>query len=138
LLEPADLPGEQGDEVALTNSGLTDLVIRGTALSFLNSTEIYIEEVGYYQITWEVFLSGYDSAFALFYDAGAGPVMVPGSNYGAMAHDEKYGGQTISYFDEAGILTLNRIDDNNYQIILNQIGGGTFVTGASIIVMKIG
>jgi len=63
--------------------------------------------------------------------------MVPGSNYGAMAHDEMYQGQAISFLTSGDILTLNRIDNLYTQTILNQIGGGTFVTGASIIIVKI-
>ena len=64
--------------------------------------------------------------------------MVPGSNYGAMAHDERYRGQTVSLLTAGDILTLNRIDDLYYQTVFNQIGGGTYVTGASIVMMKVG
>jgi len=64
--------------------------------------------------------------------------MVDGSNYGAMAHDEMYRGQVICRLTAGGILTLNRIDTLSTQIILNQISGGTYVTGASIVMIKIG
>lgn len=63
--------------------------------------------------------------------------MIPGSNYGAMAHDEKYHGQTICFLPSDTILTLNRIDGLFTETILNQIGDGTPVTGASIIIVKI-
>ena len=85
-----------------------------------------------------MYKTGYDSAFALFYASGGGSAMVPGSNYGAMAHDEKYHGQTVAYLAAGGVLTLNRCDSLYIQSILNEIAGGTQVTGASVVVMKIG
>jgi len=106
----------------------------GAALSFAGPTEIELLESGYYHISWDVFKWGYDSAFALFFNGS----MVPGSNYGAMAHDEKYHGQVIASLSEGGILTLNRIDGMYNQTIFNQIGDGTRVTGASIVIIKIG
>jgi len=106
----------------------------GPALSFAGSTQVDILESGYYHISWEVYKWGYDSAFALFFDG----TMVPGSNYGAMAHDEFYHGQVIASLSAGGILTLNRIDSMYNQTIFNQIGDGTRVTGASIVVIKIG
>ena len=116
----------------------TDSLHVGTALTFTGPTEIEILESGYYHINWEVFKWGYDSAFALFFDAGAGAAMVPGSNYGAMAHDEFYHGQVIASLSEGGVLTLNRIDSLYNQTIYNQIGDGTRVIGASIVIIKIG
>ena len=110
----------------------------GAALSFAGQTEIEILESGYYHISWEVYKWGYDSAFALFFDAGAGAAMVPGSNYGAMAHDEFYRGQAVAPLSAGGVLTLNRIDSMYNQTIYNQIGDGTRVTGASIVMIKIG
>ena len=96
-------------------------------------------ESGFYDLRWEVYKSGYDSAFALFFESGGtAPVLVPGSNYGAMAHDEIYQGQAIAFLAAGGVLTLNRIDTLSTQTIFNQISGGTFVTGASIVLLKIG
>jgi len=115
----------------------TGALAEGAALSFAGPAEIEVLESGYYHITWEVFKWGYDSAFALFYDAGAGAAMVPGSNYGAMAHDEFYHGQVIAFLPAGGVLTLNRIDSMYNQTIFNEIGDGTRVTGASIVVIKI-
>jgi len=116
----------------------TDADVSGTALSFTSPDNIDVLETGYYYISWDVYKTGYDSAFALFYNPGSGFVMLPGSNYGAMAHDEKYHGQAISYMTSGGILTFNRIDGLYTQTILNEIGGGTLVTGASIVIIKIG
>ena len=131
-LTPTPVAGEQGDAVEFTGS-----LPVGAALAFAGPTEIEILESGYYHISWEVYKWGYDSAFALFFDAGAGAAMVPGSNYGAMAHDEFYHGQVIASLSEGGVLTLNRIDSMYNQTIFNEIGDGTRVTGASIVVIKI-
>jgi len=106
----------------------------GAALSFAGPTEIEVLESGYYSISWDVYKWGYDSAFALFFNG----TMVLGSNYGAMAHDEKYHGQTIAALSAGGVLTLNRIDSMYNQTIYNQIGDGTRVIGASIVIIKIG
>jgi len=119
----------QGDAVEFTGS-----LPAGTALAFASPAEIDILESGYYHISWDVYKWGYDSAFALFFDG----TMVPGSNYGAMAHDEKYHGQAIAALTAGGVLTLNRIDSMYNQTIYNQIGDGTRVTGASIVIIKIG
>ena len=116
----------------------TDFEANGAALSFTSPADIDVLEAGYYYISWDVYKTGYDSAFALFYDESGGPGMLPGSNYGAMAHDEKYHGQAVSYLAAGGALTLNRTDSLYYQSILNRIGDQTLVTGASIVVMKIG
>jgi len=116
----------------------TDSTANGAALSFSGPTNIDVLEAGFYYISWDVYKTGYDSAFALYYDESGGPGMLPGSNYGAMAHDEKYHGQAISYLAAGGVLTLNRIDSLYYQSILDRIGDQTLVTGASIVVMKIG
>ena len=90
-------------------------------------------------IHWQVYKTGYDSAFALFYEENdAAPAMIPGSNYGAMAHDEMYQGQVIAQLNADSVLTLNRIDDLYNQVILNEISGGTSVAGASITIVKIG
>jgi len=97
-------------------------------------TDILIQESGYYMIIWDVFKWGYDSAFALFVNA----TMVPGSNYGAMAHDEKYQGLVVANLLAGDVLTLNRIDSLYTQTIITQIGDGTPVTGASIVAIKIG
>ena len=128
-LDPASAPGEQGTAVAFT-----DVVTGGSGLSFTGLDGIDILESGYYNITWNVFKRGYDSAFALFLDAA----MVPGSNYGALAHDEKFQGQAIAPLAAGGVLTLNRIDTLSTQTLSTQISGGTPVTGASIVMMKIG
>ena len=132
-LEPADTPGAQGPAVEFTDS-----LSAGPALTLANETEISVLETGYYCIHWEVFKTGYDSAFALFYGATGSQTMIPGGNYGAMAHDEQYHGQAIALLTAGGVLTLNRIDTLFDQSILNVIGDGTIVTGASIIVIKIG
>jgi len=132
-LTPTPVAGEQGDAVEFS-----DALPMGAALSFAGPAEIEILESGYYHVSWEVYKWGYDSAFALFFDAGAGAAMVPGSNYGAMAHDEFYHGQAIASLSAGGVLTLNRIDSMYNQTIFNQIGDGTRVTGASIIIIKIG
>ena len=128
-LPPAPTAGGQGPAVEFT-----DFVASGAVPPLLSASEIIILESGYYNISWQVYKTGYDSAFALFLD----DVMIPGSNYGALAHDEAYRGQTIAALGAGGLLTLNRIDDLYTQAILNQIGGGTPVTGASIVIMKIG
>jgi len=132
-LAPTPAAGEQGEAVTFTD----DLVV-GPALSFTGPAQINILESGYYNISWEVYKWGYDSAFALFFDAGTGAQMVPGSNYGAMAHDEIYRGQAISFLSAGGTLTLNRIDSLYTQTIFNQVSGGASVTGASVVVVKIG
>jgi len=132
-LAPTPVAGEQGDAVKFTGS-----LIEGAALSFEGPTEIEILESGFYHINWQVYKWGYDSAFALFFNAGTGAAMLPGSNYGAMAHDEFYRGQAIASLSEGGVLTLNRIDSMYNQNIYNQIGDGTRVTGASIVIIKIG
>ena len=132
-LEPANVPGAQGPAVEFTDS-----LIVGSAFSFVSATGISILETGYYNISWDVYKSGYDSAFALFFGAAGSQTMVCGSNYGAMAHDEKYHGQAIALLTAGGILTMNRIDSLGEQTILNMIGDETIVTGASIIVIKIG
>jgi len=131
-LAPSPAAGEQGDAVVFT-----DAVIAGSALKFTGPAEINVLEPGYYSISWEVYKWGYDSAFALFFDAGAGAAMVPGSNYGAMAHDETYRGQAVAPLTAGGVLTLNRIDTLDTQTIFNQIAGGTPVTGASIVMVKV-
>ena len=116
-----------------------DVLTTGSALSFIAPAEIEILESGYYNISWQVYKSGYDSAFALFFSSGgAEAAMVPGTNYGAMAHDEMYQGQAIVLLTEGEILTLNRIDTLGTQLLLNQIGDGTFVTSASLVMIKIG
>ena len=107
-------------------------------MAFASPDGIQVLESGYYNMSWEVFKWGYDSAFALFYDEGSALAMVPGSNYGAMAHDEIYRGQAIAFLTAGGVLTLNRIDSLYTQTIFNQVSGGTFVTGASIVMIKIG
>jgi len=103
-------------------------------MAWLSPTEIGILESGFFTVSWQVYKTGYDVAFALFYEGA----MVPGSNYGAMAHDEMFHGQAIASLAGGGILSLRRIDTLGPQSILNQIGGGTLVTGASILLMKIG
>ena len=123
----------EGTAIAFANSEAA-----GTALSFTGPTDIGVLESGYYYISWDVYKTGYDSAFALFYDGAGGSGMVPGSNHGAMAHDEKYHGQAVSFLMAGGVLTLNRIDSLYYQSILNEIGDRTLVVGASVVVMKIG
>ena len=125
---PAPL-GEEGSAVAFTA-----FEVIGTALSSTSPTNINVLESGYYYISWDIYKTGYDSAFALYYNAA----MLAGSNYGAMAHDEKYHGQTVSHLTAGGVLTLNRIDSLYTQTILNEIGDRTLVTGASIVIMKIG
>jgi len=132
-LAPAPAPGARGSSVDYTNS-----IVSGTALSLLPPNAISVLETGYYNISWEVYKAGYDSAFAMFFNSGSsGWTMVPGSNYGAMAHDEAYRGQLIAYLTEGGSLTLNRIDNLYTQVILNQIGGGTQVIGASVVMFRI-
>ena len=133
-LDPAPTAGGQGPAVAFTDSVMT-----GSALSLTYPTTINILASGYYSINWEVYKSGYDSALALFFDPdGTGAAMVPGSNYGAMAQDEINQGNVISFLTAGGVLTLNRIDNLYPQTILNQISGGTPVTGASITIVQIG
>jgi len=132
-LAPAPLAGAQGDAVEFT-----DFDNYGTALSFTNSTNINILEAGRYSIRWEVYKTGYDSAFSLYFDAdGTGAVMLSGGNYGALSHDEKYSGQTIANLAEGGVLTLNRIDTLYPLKILNQISDEIPAIGASITVIKI-
>lgn len=134
LIAPAPSAGVQGPAVAFTG-----FLAAGSALSFSGPAQIAILESGYYNVSWEVYKWGYDSAFALFFTPfDADSAMVPGSNYGAMAHDGTYRGQAVALLSAGGILTLNRIDNLNAQTIFNQISGGAFVTGASIIIMKIG
>ena len=120
-----------------------EVVQFGTALeldlvNITPSSDIEIKEPGWYNFSWEVYVAGYDSAFALFFDDGGGPAIIPGSNYGAMSHDGKYHGQAIAYLAEVGTLTLNRYDDLLLRLeILNKIGGGTEVVGASIVITKL-
>ena len=133
-LSPAPTTGVRGDAVAFTNS-----TTHGTALSLTSPTEIGILESGIYSIRWEVNKSGYDSAFALFLhmDDGMGPNMLPGSNYGALSHDEKYSGQVITDLIEGGTITLNRIDTLYPLKILNHISDGMPTIGASITIIKV-
>ena len=132
-LAPASTAGTQGDAISFT-----DFDNHGTALSFTSPTKINILESGRYLIRWEVYTTMYDSAFALFSNAGvAGVYMLPGSNYGALSHNEKYSGQTMATLTEGGILTLNRIDTMHSLKILNQISGGVSAIGASVTIIKI-
>jgi len=132
-LDPAASAGEIGDAVAFTDS-----VVGGTALSFTSPAEINILESGYYSIRWEIYKSGYDSAFALFFDPdGTGAALVPGSNYGALSHDERYSGQAIGVLTAGGTLTLNCISTIYPQEIQNEISDDVLVTGASIVIIKI-
>ena len=110
-------------------------LVAGPALAFAAPNDIVVLETGYYNISWQVYKSGYDSAFALFFDTVSGTAMVPGSNYGAMAHDEIYQGQAIALLTAGGILTLNRIDSLYTQTTLNEIGDGTLLIGASIVII---
>jgi len=109
-------------------------MVNGTALSFTGPSSINVLASGIYSIRWEMYKTGYDSAFALF----AGTAMVSGSNYGAMSHDEKYSGQTMVALEAGATLTLNRIDTLYPLTIINQISGGTPVIGASVYIMKMG
>jgi len=143
--EPSSLFAWSADEQPLDPADgigppveFTDAEVVGSALSFVAPADINVLEAGYYYISWDVYKTGYDCAFALFYDATSGPGMLAGSNYGAMAHDEKFHGQAISYLAAGGVLTLNRIDSLYNQTILNKIGDETLVTGASIVIIKIG
>jgi len=132
-LDPAASAGEIGDAVAFTDS-----VVGGTALSFTSPAEINILESGYYSIRWEIYKSGYDSAFALFFDPdGTEAAVVPGSNYGALSHDERYSGQAIGVLTAGGTLTLNCISTIYPQTIQNEISDDVLVTGASIVIIKI-
>lgn len=132
-LAPALMPGDKGDSI-----GFTDFDNYGTAMSFSSPTDINILETGRYSIKWEVYTSGHDSAFALFFDAdGTEAKMVPGSNYGALSHNEKYGGQLLATLTEGGVLTLARIDTLNPLTILDQISDGISAIGASITIIKI-
>ena len=128
-LTPAASEGSMGPAIEFTESVSSE----GTLL-FTAPNDIHILQAGYFYISFDLYKTGYDSAAALFYEG----TMIPGSNYGAMAHDEKYHGQAIAYLAAGGILTLNRIDSLYSQTILNQIGDGTQVNGASITIMKIG
>ncbi|MCL1915016.1 MAG: hypothetical protein FWG10_14395 [Eubacteriaceae bacterium] len=139
-LQPAAVANSMGPQVFFT-----DKVVEGTGLSALHGngglgviSQIDVLESGFYSIRWEIYKTGYDSAFALFLTSQGSPngSMIPGSNYGAMAHDEKYSGQAITYIEEGSALTLNRIDDLYTQSTLNQIGGNTILTAASIVVTK--
>ena len=139
--QPSFLFAWKSDEQSLAPSGgegaavaFTAYEAAGTALSLASATDIDVLESGYYYVSWDIYKTGYDSAFALYYNAA----MLAGSNYGAMAHDEKYHGQVISYLAAGGVLTLNRIDSLYTQTILNEVGDGTLVTGASVVAMKIG
>ena len=132
-LAPAASAGDIGDAVEFTDS-----VVGGTALSFTSPTEINIMQPGHYSIRWEIYKSGYDSAFALFFDPdGGGGILVPGSNYGALSHDERYSGQAIAVLTAGGTLTLNCISTINPQEIQNEISDNVMVTGASIVIIKI-
>jgi hypothetical protein len=133
-LDPAPTPGGQGPAVQFRDS-----TVVGSALSFTSLTEINILESGYYTIKWTVYKTSYDSAFALFFDSdGTGSAMLPGSNHGSMAEDAVNQGQAVVFLTAGGTLTLNRIDDLHTLTILNQISGDTSVTGASIVIVKIG
>lgn len=127
-IEPAGGAGEQGAAVTFTDS-----LVTGEALSFTSPDRVDILETGYYMIWWSVYKTGYDSAFALF----SNDTMVAGSNYGAMSHDEKFSGQVMAVLEKGEVLTLNRIDPLNPLTIPNKISGGTSVTGASVLIMKI-
>ena len=131
-LAPAASAGDIGDAVEFTDS-----VVGGTDLSFTSPTEINILQSGYYSIRWEIYKSGYDSAFGLFFDLGDGATLVPGSNYGALSHDERYSGQAIAVLTEGGTLTLNCISTIYPQEIQNEISDDVLVTGASIVIIKI-
>lgn len=48
----------------------TDFEATGAALSFTSPADIDILKSGYHYISWDVFKTGYDSAFALFGRAG--------------------------------------------------------------------
>jgi len=130
-LPPSPTAGEQGVAIQFNNNTTV-----GTALSFTGPDKIEVLETGHYHVNWKIYESGYDSAFALF-GGTAGDEMLPGSNYGTMSHDGEYSGQSISLLTEGDTLTLNRIDDLYDQTILNQVSGGTSVTGASIVVVKL-
>jgi hypothetical protein len=135
-IAPASAPGAQGPAVQFSNASLV-----GPALSFSGSgsTDVLVQESGYYSISWMIYKTGYDSAFALFFDsAGSGSQMIPGSSYGAMAHDEIYQGQIVANLTAPGVLSLNRIDSLYTMTLLNEIGDGTNVTGASMVIVKIG
>jgi len=132
-LSPAPAIGLKGDVVEFT-----DYTASGTAIEFIAPDTISILETGFYSIRWEIYKSGYDSAFALFFSTnGAIPSIVRGSNYGAMSHDEKFRGQVMAELTEGGILSLNRIDTLNPLDIINQISDGTPTVSASIFVQKI-
>ena len=132
-LAPAATAGGIGDAVAFTGS-----VVGGEALSFTSPAHINILQPGYYSIRWEIYKSGYDSAFGLFFDPdGGGATLLPGSNYGGLSHDERYSGQAIAVLTAGGTLTLNCISTIYPQEIQNQISDDVLVTGASIVIIKI-
>ena len=133
VLAPTSAPGAKGEAVTFT-----DYVVTGTAVAFTSPDTIEIMESGFYSIRWEMYKSGYDSAFALFFSpGGADSTLIPGSNYGAMSHDEKYSGQTMAYLTAGGRVTLNRTDTLYQLNIVEQISGGTPVVGSSVFIVKI-
>jgi hypothetical protein len=48
-----------------------------------------------------------------------------------------YRGQAIASLEAGGVLTLNRVDTLYNQTLFNQIAGGTQVTSASIVMVKV-
>lgn len=137
-LDPAPAPGGQGEAVAFET---TNSVIIGSALTFTSPTDINILQTGFYNISWEVFPTPGDSAFALFFDpdgAGALPAaIIPCSNYGSSSGNQPYQGQIVTQLTAGGILTLNRNDNMGNLVLLNAIGGGTPTVSASIVIEKL-
>ncbi|MBW7476989.1 collagen-like protein [Paenibacillus oenotherae] len=137
-LDPAPAPGGQGEAVAFD---IANSVVIGSALSFTGPTNINILQTGFYNISWEVFPTPGDNAFALFFDpdaAGALPAaIVPCSNYGAGSGNQPYQGQVVTQLTAGGILTLNRNDNMGNLVIQNTIGGGTPTVSASIVIEKL-
>jgi hypothetical protein len=130
----APTPGGQGGAVPFTNS-----VIQGTAISFTAPATININETGFYNISWEVFPQQGNTAFGLFFDpAGAAPAsLVLCSNYGSTAGAQPYQGQVVARLTAGGTLTLNRIDPSGNVVLMADIGGGTPVVSASIVIEKL-
>lgn len=117
----------------------------GTAITFTAPSSININEPGVYSISWGVFPAG-QVACALFFEPTTGvggPVMVSASNYASLVSCT-YQGQVITQFTSSGVLTLNRINnDDDFPVPVNLMNksegfGGTPVISASIVIQKLG
>lgn len=135
-IAPADVPGGLGGAVSFDNA-----IVNSAALSFSAPTMINILQTGFYLISWEVFPTPGDNAFGLFFNPdGAGPIpatLVPCSNYGTSAGNQPYQGQVVAQLTAGGSLTLNRIDNMGNLVLQADIGGGTPVVSASIVIQQL-